>query len=70
MGPRVTRFEQSDLDVFLKSCRYDPRDTVEVKTIRISNSTAPSTTRAGDLLDSFRKAGAKIKPEHLIRNRK
>jgi hypothetical protein len=57
------RCEQSDRDAFLKSCRSD---TIKTKRLGVSGSTISSAIRESDILNSFRRAGVKIKSEHLI----
>src|SRR5689334_5086411 len=66
ISPRVTRYEQADLDAFLKSCRSD---STKRKKGGVSNSTVSLTVKGTGLLDSFLKAGVKIKPEHLTRKK-
>jgi excisionase family DNA binding protein len=62
-GPRVTRFDTASLDAYRQSCRSD---TIKVRNAGASNSTGNFPTENDTaLLNSFRKAGVKIKPEHL-----
>ena len=58
-GPRVTRYEQSDLDAFKKSCRSDSTKRISAG---VSSSIESSETKGLDVLASFRRAGVRIKP--------
>ena len=60
-GPRVTRYEQTDLDAFKKSCRSDSTRRISAG---VSSSTVSLAPRELDDLDCFRRAGVKIKPMH------
>jgi excisionase family DNA binding protein len=59
ISPRVTRYEQDDLDAFLKSCRTI---SISKSNVTVLRSTERLTDASTELADYFQKAGIKLKP--------